>query len=179
MQKIWSKPVIWALWSAESNLQRHIEGSHRALYFQSRSQRNIAQQCTSQLTTADIHYRKIKWWDGMAKEMQDWRETPQMVRTLHKQNISCTTSNPVPWLLNITFFSFHSSAHRPTLYCRTNISFSSFNIYSCLNVSMSVSVSIQHITELWVYGFCSLINFSAKNRGGWSCSNLELSFQIF
>ena len=46
MQKIWSKPVIWALWSAESNLQRHIEGSHRALYFQSRSQRNIEQQCT-------------------------------------------------------------------------------------------------------------------------------------
>ena len=46
MQKIWSKPVISALWSAESNLQRHIEGSHRALYFQSRSQRNIVQQCT-------------------------------------------------------------------------------------------------------------------------------------
>ena len=47
MQKIWSKSVISALWSAESNLQRHIEGSHRALYFQSRSQRNIEQQCTS------------------------------------------------------------------------------------------------------------------------------------
>ena len=46
MQKIWSKSVISALWSAESNLQRHIEGSHRALYFQSRSQRNIEQQCT-------------------------------------------------------------------------------------------------------------------------------------
>ena len=46
MQKIWSKSVISALWSAESNLQRHIEGSHRAQYFQSRSQRNIVQQCT-------------------------------------------------------------------------------------------------------------------------------------
>ena len=47
MQKIWSKSVISALWSAESNLQRHIEGSHRALYFQSRSQRKIVQQCTT------------------------------------------------------------------------------------------------------------------------------------
>ena len=47
MQKIWFKSVISALWSSESNLQRHIEGSHRALYFQSRSQRNIEQQCTT------------------------------------------------------------------------------------------------------------------------------------
>ena len=46
MQKVWSKSVIPALGSGESNLQRHIEDSHRALYFQSRSQRNIVQQCT-------------------------------------------------------------------------------------------------------------------------------------
>ena len=32
-----------------------------------------------------IHYWKIKWRDGMAEEMQDWRETPQIVRTLHKE----------------------------------------------------------------------------------------------
>ena len=50
MQNIWSKSVIPALGSAESNLQRHIEGSHHELYFQSRSQRNIVQQqCTNNL----------------------------------------------------------------------------------------------------------------------------------
>ena len=49
MQKKWSKSVIPAIGSAKSNLQRHIEGSHRALYFQSRSQRNIEQQCTTTL----------------------------------------------------------------------------------------------------------------------------------
>ena len=55
MQKIWSKSVISALWSAESNLQRHIEGSHRALYFQSRSQRNIEQQCTNSYAAWNYH----------------------------------------------------------------------------------------------------------------------------
>ena len=56
MQKIWSKSVISALWSAESNLQRHIEGSHRALYFQSRSQRNIVQQCTTSHSPSNIDF---------------------------------------------------------------------------------------------------------------------------